>query len=153
MRRFRGLDLSLIAAVLSASPFGPAMAQAERLRFDTPTVMNGIELVCTGIGREVRADPAWEAYALKIEVAGAEGQFLGNVEIAVERDSESVVELVCGGPWILAQLEPGAYTVTATFEGASRSAAANVPPSGQTQLVLRFPAAAGAVSPERTPSP
>lgn len=153
MRQVRTLGLSFIAAALWTTPFGPAMAQAERLRFDTPTEMNGIELVCTGIGRDVRENPAWNAYALKVEVAGEQGQYLGNVQIAVERDSESVVELVCGGPWILAQLEPGAYTVTATFEGTSRSGAAVVAASGQTQLVLRIPADAGAVSSERAPSP
>jgi len=153
MRRFRNLGLSFVAAALVATSFGPAMAQAERLGFDTPTEINGIELVCTGVGSEVRADPAWDAYALKIEVAGPEGQFLGNIEIAVEHDSASVVELVCGGPWILAQLEPGAYTVTATFEGTSKSGAANVAPSGQTRLVLQIPAAAGTVSTERSASP
>lgn len=153
MRQVRSLSLPFIAAALWTTPFGPAMAQAERLRFDTPTEINGIELVCTGIGREVREDPAWNAYALKVEVAGEQGQFLGNVEVSVQRDSESVVELVCGGPWVLAQLEPGAYTVTATFEGTSRSGAANVAPSGQTRLVLRIPAAAGAVSAERAASP
>jgi len=135
MRRFRNLGFPFAAAALSATPFVPAMAQAERLGFDTRSVINGVELVCTGIGREVRDDPAWDAYALKVEVAGAEGQFLGNVEIALERDGNRVVELVCGGPWILAQLEPGAYTVTSTFEGTSRSGAANVAPSGQTPRV------------------
>ncbi len=145
--------LSLLAATLCTAPSSSAMEQAERLRFDTPTEINGIELVCTGIGREVRENPAWNEYALKVEVAGEQGQFLGNVEITVQRDGASIVELVCGGPWILAQLDSGTYNVTASFEGVSRSGDANVTPNSQAQLVLRIPVAAGEVSPERSATP
>lgn len=153
MRNSLGLCPQIFALSLCVTPFALAMAQAQRLPFDTPTEVNGIELVCTGIGREIRENPEWNAYALRIEVAGEQGQFLGNVEIGFLRNGESVVELVCGGPWILAQLEPGTYNVTASFEGASRTGAVNVVPNGQARLVLQIPVAAGAVSAERTNSP
>ncbi len=155
MRHVRELGLFFAVAAFSIAPGSAAMEQTERLRFDMPTTLNGVELVCTGIGREVRENPAWAAYPLKVEVAGASGQFLGNVEIAIEQDGEHVVSLVCGGPWILARLEPGDYTVNAGFEGAVRSGNAAVPANGQTRLVMIFPdgASSGAVSTERSASP
>ena len=153
MKNLRGMLPSFVVVMLCAAPLVSAWAQAERLRFDTPTQINGIELVCTGIGREVREDPAWDAYALKIEVAGEQGQFLGNVEIVVQREEESIVEIVCGGPWILAQLEPGSYNVSASYGEESRTGAANVVPNEQTRLVLQIPGAAGEVSAERASFP
>ena len=153
MGKIRAMLPSVVTATLFAVPIASAMTQTERLRFDTPTELNGIELVCTGIGREVRENPAWNAYALKVEVAGEQGQFLGNVEMEVRRDGESFLQLVCGGPWVFAQLEPGTYNITASFEGASRTGVVSVMPNGQTQIVLQIPIAAGAVSAERTNSP
>jgi hypothetical protein len=153
LQKLLKLALLVIVALPGSTSLLSAMAQSERLRFDTPTEVNGIEVVCTGIGREVRENPAWNEYALKVEVAGEQSQFLGNVEIAVQRDGESVIDLVCGGPWILAQLEAGAYNVTATFEGTSRSGAISIAPNEQSRLVIQIPVAAGAVSEERMNSP
>lgn len=153
MEKMRKVLPSFVAAAMCTMPLDSAMAQAERLRFDTPTELNGVEFVCTGIGREVRDDPAWNEYALKVEVAGEQGQFLGNVEFEIQRNGEIVVELICGGPWMLAQLETGTYNVTASFEGVSRSGTVNIVANDQTRLVFQIPVAAGAVSPERTTSP
>ena len=143
----------MVAAALAAIPSEPILAQAERLRFDTPTTVNNVEVVCTGIGLSSRQDPRWGAYPLKVEVAGADGQYLGNVRIAFERAGQGVAELACGGPWILARLEPGSYSVTAAIDGASTSSSVNVPATGQARLILRFPEVGGAVSPEHEPSP
>jgi len=130
----------------------PASAQ-DRVPFDRPTPVSGIEVVCTGIGSSVREDPRWQAYPLKVEVAGANGQFLGNVSVAFERDGQTLVRVACGGPWVLARLSPGAYIVTASFEGQSTSSTVNVPLEWQGRLILRFPEFGGAVSPEHEPSP
>ncbi len=130
----------------------PASAQ-DRVPFDRATPVSGIEVVCTGIGSGARDDPRWQAYPLRVEVAGANGQFLGNVSVAFERDGQTLVRVACGGPWVLARLSPGAYTVTASFEGQSASSPVNVPIEGQGRLILRFPESGGAVSPEHEASP
>jgi hypothetical protein len=131
----------------------PALAQPARLPYDAPTSINGVEVACTGIGVTARNDPRWNEFPLKIEVTGAEGQFLGNVAIVIERAQEPIVELTCGGPWIMARLEPGPYSATATFEGTNATGTVNVPAAGQARLILRFPEMGGAVSPEHVPSP
>ena len=130
----------------------PAAAQ-DRVPFDRPTPVSGIEVVCTGIGSGAREDPRWQAYPLKVEVAGANGQFLGNVSVAFEQDGQTLVRVACGGPWVLARLSPGTYTFTASFEGQSTSSSVNVPMEGQGRLILRFPESGGAVSPEHEASP
>ena len=153
MKPFEKLEILALVAVLSILPAGGVLAQAERMRFDTPTTVNNIEVVCTGVGLSSRQDPRWSSYPLKLEVAGADGQYLGNVQIAVERAGQPIAELSCGGPWILARLEPGSYTVTASIQGESVSGGVNVPAIGQGRLILRFAGASGAVSPEHEPSP
>lgn len=142
----------LVLFVLVGLQVSPSAAQG-RLDLDRPTQAGGMQVVCTGIGSTAREDPRWEDYPLRVEVAGADGQFLGNVEIAFERDGQSLIRVSCGGPWVLARLGPGSYTVTATYEGRSTSSPVNVPGEGQGRLILRFPEAGGAVSPEHTPSP
>ena len=149
MSKIRCFDLLLFAGMVIAVP---VFAQPARLTYDVPTSVNGIDVVCTGIGITARNDPRWNAFPLKIEVTGAEGQYLGNVAIVIERAEQPIVELNCGGPWILARLEPGPYTATATLEGASATGTVYVPTAGQGRLILRFPDVGGTVSPEHVPS-
>ena len=111
----------------------PAAAQ-DRVPFDRPTPVNGIEVVYTGIGSGARDDPRWQTYPFKVEVAGADSQLLGNVAVAFEREGQTLVHVACGGPWVLARLSP--------------SSPVNVPMGGQGRVILRFPEAGGKVSPE-----
>lgn len=148
MRKFSVFVLLLGGTVTAV----PALAQPARLPYDVPTSVNGIEVVCTGIGVTARNDPRWSAFPLKIEVTGAEGQYLGSVEIVINRAEEPIVEMNCGGPWVLARLDPGPYTATATLDGATTTGMVYVPEVGQGRLILRFPEAGGAVSPEHVPS-
>lgn len=149
LRKTLCCDLLFAGVVIAA----PALAQPARLPYDAPTSINGVEVACTGIGVTARNDPRWNEFPLKIEVTGAEGQFLGNVAIVIERAQEPIVELTCGGPWIMARLEPGPYSATATFEETNATGTVNVPAVGQGRLILRFPEMGGAVSPEHVPSP
>jgi hypothetical protein len=142
--------LFLIAFCLFIGGNFASIARAqESLALDTPTRISGVDVVCTGIASNTRDDPSWAPYPLKIEVTGRNGQYLANVRIVIQRDGAQIVDLVCGGPWILARLDAGEYTVTATFGDATASGIADVPSTGQSRLVLWFPEADGAVSPQR----
>lgn len=152
MNRTKCILLGVAAAAPLQAWSGATMARAESLPYDVPSTVNGIEVVCTGIGSSIRYDSRWAAYPLKIEAVGAEGQYLGNVTIVVERAGERVVELSCSGPWILARLQPGAYTFTATYENLSTTSEGYVPATGQGRIIMRFPEAGGAVSREHTTS-
>jgi hypothetical protein len=126
--------------------------EAVRLPFDTPTMIDGIETVCTGIGQDSRADPRWNAYALKVVLAGEGGQYLGEAQVNVAAEGETKMDVRCGGPWVLFKLEPGRYTVTAAINGNTAKSIAYVSPTGQGRIVLRFPAVGGAISAEHEPA-
>ena len=138
---------TLLAGGALVYGFAQAQAQAQMpnaMPFDTPVTIGGVEAVCTGIGADARAESRWNAYPLKVEIAGKGGQYLGDVHIAVTKEGKSVVAVECGGPWVLFQLPAARYQVQATVEGQTVSSAAYVPASGQGRIILRFPELGGA---------
>lgn len=123
---------------------------ATRLPLGSPTTVNGVEAVCTGVGLDARQDPRWNSYPLKIEVAGKDGQYLGDVRVTILRDGHPIIEAECSGPWLLFRLTPGGYEVQAETEQKMTRSRALVPASGQGRVVLRFPDLGGAIT---TPGP
>ena len=149
------------AANLAGLVFGCSIAaglsvayadEAVRLPFDAPTMVDGVETVCTGIGQDSRADPRWNAYPLKVVLAGEGGQYLGEAQVNVAAEGETKMDVRCGGPWVLFKLEPGRYTVTAAINGNTAKSIAYVSATGQGRIVLRFPAVGGAISAEHQPA-
>jgi hypothetical protein len=145
-----------VALVAVCALNGAAMAADDeasiRLPYDTPTMIEGVETVCTGIGQDARSDPRWNAYALKVVLAGEGGQYLGEARVNVAAEGESMMDVSCGGPWVLFKLAPGRYAVTATINGNTARSTAFVSATGQGRIVLRFPSVGGAVSAEHTPA-
>jgi hypothetical protein len=146
----------IVAFVALCAMTGGVMAADDessvRLPYDTPTTVEGVETVCTGIGQDARSDPRWNAYPLKVVLAGEGGQYLGEARLNVAAEGESMMDVRCGGPWILFKLEPGRYVVTATINGNTAKSTAFVSATGQGRIVLRFPSVGGAVSPEHKPA-
>ena len=68
-------------ALCLASPSG----LAQTLRMDTPTVIAGVETVCTGASLDARQDPRWDSYGLKVEFAGAGGRYLGDESLTLRK--------------------------------------------------------------------
>ena len=67
---------------------------------DTPTTINGIETVCTGVG-SAKDDPRWKAYPIKIVLATTGGANLANAHISLSKGNQEVAGLDCDAPWIL----------------------------------------------------
>jgi hypothetical protein len=146
----------VVAFVALCGLTGGAMAaddeSAVQLPYDTPMTIEGVETVCTGIGQDARSDPRWNAYPLKVVLAGEGGQYLGAARLNVAAQGESMMDVSCGGPWVLFKLEPGRYAVTATINGNTAKSTAFVPATGQGRIVLRFPSLGGAISAEHQPA-
>jgi hypothetical protein len=115
---------------------------------DTPTMIGGVEAVCTGVGMSDEDKLRWKTYPLKVVVSGKGGQFLAGEQLTVSQGGHEVVSVNCDGPWVLLKLTPGEYSVRATVDGKSVEARARVPKSGQGRVDLRFPNLGGSVSPE-----
>lgn len=136
MISFRALGL------LAAATLGCAAAFADDVRKlppDEPVVVNGFDLVCTGVGEDARNDPRWTAYPVRIEFANADAQYLSDVVLAVAKaDGEQLFEVTCDSPWVLASIEPGKYVLAATYEGIVKTEKFTAPKAGQARFVVRF---------------
>jgi len=115
---------------------------------DTPTMVGGIDAACTGIAMQPEDMPRWNAYPLKIIAVGSGGQFMADEQVTVSQGGHELVNVICGGPWVLLRLAPGEYEVNGSLEGKTAQAKAHVPKSGQGVVALHFPALGGAVSPQ-----
>lgn len=126
--------------------FLSASQAASRLVPDHPQHVGGIEAVCTGIGLDARQDPRWQAFPLKVETVGREGQYLGDVSVSPQRDGIAVADVDCEGPWLLFRVPAGRYQIEAVTEGIVVRSPALVPQTGQARVILRFPQLGGQVS-------
>lgn len=146
------ISASLLAGGLTFAPGAFAQPQGSMsagqgpgqggIPMDTPTMINGIETVCTGIGSPQRQNPQWLAFPIRIEFAntGAQHVLGAHVDLATA-GGQSVASLDCRGPLVLFRLNPGTYRVRATLfsqPGGTASATFQVPRSGQRRVVLTF---------------
>ena len=108
---------------------------------DTPTNINGVEAVCTGVGSS-KDDPRWAAYPVKIVLATTGGANLANAHVSLSKNGKEVAGLACDAPWILFKPLAGTYTATATLIGGSgTSSSQNFTTSGegaQKEITLTF---------------
>lgn len=141
--RFLYLAAAVTVAGGVAGWLWPAHAQPT-MPMDTPTTMNGIDTVCTGIGSDAQSDPRWLAYPIRIEFSNGGAQYLSGAHVDLATGAgKPLVSLDCAGPWVLFRLEPGTYKVTASLNrqqgGGTASATFQPPRAGQRRVVLRFP--------------
>ena len=108
---------------------------------DTPTTVNGVEMVCTGVG-SAKDDPRWSAYPVKLVLATTGGANLANAHVSLIKDNKEVAGLDCDAPWILFKPPAGSYTATASLIGGSgQSHNANFSTSGggaQKEITITF---------------
>jgi hypothetical protein len=117
------------------------MANQAQAVQDTPTTVNGVEMVCTGVG-SAKDDPRWSAYPVKIVLATTGGANLANAHVSLSKGGKEVAGTDCDAPWILFKPPAGSYTATATLIGGSgQSHNANFTTSGsgpQKEITIAF---------------
>lgn len=142
MNTFAFLASLAIAAVLACAV--ARAADVNTVPEDQTVTINGIDIACTGVGDEARSDPRWRDYPVRIEFAGGEAQYLSDLDITIfDAKGESILEVRCNSPWLLAALPPGKYTVRGTFEHLTKTAKFTAPSSGQARVIVRFPEIVG----------
>ncbi len=72
---------------------------------DTPTMINGVETVCTGVG-SAKDDPRWSAYPVKIVLATTGGANLASAHVSIAKGGKEIAGLDCDAPWVLIKLPP-----------------------------------------------
>jgi hypothetical protein len=116
MRTFLMISLAIGFPLTAVMLAGEALAVQ-----DTPTSINGVETVCTGVG-SAKDDPRWSGYPVKVVLATAGGANLANAHVTLTKGGKEVAGLDCDAPWILFKPGAGSYTATATLIGGSGNA-------------------------------
>ena len=139
------MRLFLMAVTAAGFAFATILMMADEAAAvqDTPTDINGVQAVCTGVG-SAKDDPRWKDYPVKIVLATASGANLANAHISLISNNKEVAALDCDAPWILFKPPAGSYVATASLIGGGNSAHASFTTSGsgaQKEVTLMFPRA------------
>ena len=138
----RHLKGAFLGALLVTSAATAAWAHhATMLPVDELMQVGDTTAVCTGIGLGARDDPRWRDFPWRVEIAGKDGQYLGDAIVEVKgKGIDDELTLRCSGPWVLVDLPSGKYQVNvqAGHDGPMRTATVNVGAS-QKRLVMHFP--------------
>jgi len=129
------ITTAAVGLTLSAFMFATSALAVQ----DQPVTINGVEVVCTGVG-SAKDDPRWSAYPVKIVLATTGGANLANAHVSLTKGGQEVAGLDCDAPWILFKPPAGNYTATASLIGTTNSAHANFSTSGsgQKEVTLMF---------------
>jgi hypothetical protein len=134
-------SFALAGSLAQAQPSQPAGSGPAPS--DTSRSASGVEFLSGGVGLNARQQLAAQSsqYNLQLEFAYApEGEYLAGVQVDIaDTRGNSVLSTTTDGPWLMAKLPAGTYTVKARFGDATRSQQVNVGP-GKRRVVMRFPA-------------
>lgn len=104
---------------------------------------SGVDFVSGGVGLGARQAMLAQAgqYNLHVEFAAApEGEYLSDVDVSMtDSRGQSVLHTRTDGPWLLARLPAGTYSLTAKYAGVTRTQQVAVG-AGRRHIVMRFPA-------------
>lgn len=132
-----------LAALAAGFSCAMAPALADPMPMDVPVTVDEIATVCTGIGEDAQNDPRWKAYPVRVEFSNGGAQYIAGAHVTLSgAQDKSLVSIDCSGAWVLFQLPPGRYKVSATLlhhpSEPARSASFSPPASGQKRVVLEF---------------
>lgn len=95
---------------------------------------------CTGVGDDTRREPRWDGFPLKMVFTNRAGDYLADVQVTIlDHAGDTMLEAHCGAPWLVADLDAGAYKALVTTSGAARKTVEfQVPARGQAEVVVTF---------------
>jgi hypothetical protein len=106
-----------------------------------PPQTNQVEILSGGVGDGSKEDieAVQRDYSLKLVFTGDKGIYLANVNVSIrDKNGMEVVNTVTEGPFLLAKLEPGRYTVEAQTGAYNKKLSVTVTQSLKT-LQMNFP--------------
>jgi hypothetical protein len=99
------------------------LASLPALAFEVETsAQGGAPYVTGGFGKDERMamTNALPGYNLKLEFAQGGRAYVAGASVRIEGQGV-VIDTMVDGPWLLAELPAGSYTVTATLDGVGKS--------------------------------
>lgn len=142
------LPATLIAAAAMATATLPAHALSEG------EDAYGNHFVSGGVSndelRELQSRK--DGHQLSLVTASERGAYLAGVLVRITDSSgNTALETEMDGPWLLADLPPGSYSLEAVFEGQTKRGQLKVPANGSQRVDLHF-ATGDRVSPDGAPN-
>lgn len=144
-------------AALALLAGGASAAYAESVTMiplEQSAYVDGVNAMCTGVGVEARQKALHNGYSLRVEVAGKNGQYLGDNMVEISGGTLAApIAVHCAGPWVMFDVPVGTYSVT-THSGGNQpqSAQIKVRGEGQDSVVMLFPELGGEISPQQMAS-
>ena len=132
-------------AALLVALFGVTHASfAQSIAKDVERAGN-IEYITGGVGtseqQQVNAFAQDHNYNLKLVFTLDAGNYLADVDVVLRNQrGETLVHDVADGPMLVAKVPQGTYTVTASYNGATRSQTVRVGQDGLRTAYFRWPA-------------
>lgn len=141
------LSISFLACALVVGLALPSAAQdPERCLIITYDYVSECRAVSGGFGKSQRDAMRGleDQFDLKLVFALEDGgQYVGDVSVLITKGGETMLDVVSKGPWFMADLPPGTYDVTATYEGVTNSATVTVGDTMTTKIMKWDPKAVG----------
>ena len=134
----------LVVASSFALAGGLAQAQSDpSARSQTSSSASGVEFTSGGVGVSARQQLAAQSDQFNLQLVFAyapEGEYLAAVKVDIaDARGKNVLSTTTDGPWLLARLPAGSYTVKAQFGDVTRTQQVSIGPT-KRRVVMRFPA-------------
>ena len=133
MRHTGWLSLAIMVFALGGTPLAPAAEKAP--------ASGNVSFISGGVGidSEQQIKAREKEFNLKLVFTLVEGNYLADVGVRVtDSAGKTVIETVAEGPFFLAKLPSGTYTVSATYNGKAQTRKVTVGTRLQTAY-LRWP--------------
>ncbi|MCC8395734.1 carboxypeptidase regulatory-like domain-containing protein [Paraburkholderia sp. MMS20-SJTR3] len=107
-----------------------------------PTQQQGdVSYVTGGVGRDESAAlrQARRQWPLSLQFTGPGSSYVADVQVRIAKGGTTVLDTTSKGPYLLARVPPGRYTVTATYGSVTRKETVNVHGNGSGRAVFSFP--------------
>ena len=135
---------SLLAVALTGAPAWSADVELPQVRQS-----GNVTYLSGGVSEEDRValGPIARDYNLKLVFALRNGEYLSDTDVVVTSGrGQTVLEAKSEGPWFLARLPSGQYTIIATSNGQSQRRTVAVGPRGSRTLDFRWSSPEGNVA-------
>jgi hypothetical protein len=121
-----------------------ALAFAQPMRGPDVRHAHGIAYVTGGIGERGQERVQALGKRMNLELVFAEartGHYVADVDVRIaDRRGREALSVDAADPLLFADLQPGSYRVSATFDGRELERTVTVPSHGHSRVVFRWPA-------------
>lgn len=116
-----------------------SVAGHAQVRQDEDLYYEKTRYACTGVG-ESKEDPRWAAYPVKLMFTTGGTAYVAHVDVEIKNSAgKTLLQASCNAPWLVVDLPPGNYQMTATaVKKYLRTTRLKVEAGKKTAAVVRF---------------